>query len=43
MPEEINRVVVDHCSDILLCPTETAVEEPGEGGHNPGRFFSQGM
>jgi UDP-N-acetylglucosamine 2-epimerase len=26
MPEEINRVLVDHCSDLLLCPTTTAVE-----------------
>jgi UDP-GlcNAc3NAcA epimerase len=26
MPEEVNRVLVDHCSDMLLCPTKTAVQ-----------------
>lgn len=32
MPEEINRVVTDHLSDLLLCPTETAVVNlRGEG------------
>ncbi|MBV8943670.1 MAG: UDP-N-acetylglucosamine 2-epimerase, partial [Solirubrobacterales bacterium] len=25
MPEELNRVLVDHCSDVLLCPSEAAV------------------
>lgn len=26
MPEEVNRVLVDHCSHFLFCPTKMAVE-----------------
>ena len=26
MPEEVNRVVADHLSSLLLCPSETAVD-----------------
>jgi len=26
MPEEINRVLTDHLSDLLFCPTQTAVD-----------------
>jgi len=32
MPEEINRVLTDHVSDFLFCPTENAVENLREEG-----------
>ncbi len=32
MPEEVNRVVSDHLSDLLLCPSETAIRNLGAEG-----------
>ena len=32
MPEELNRVLVDHLSDLLLCSTETAVQNLTDEG-----------
>jgi UDP-N-acetylglucosamine 2-epimerase len=36
MPEEHNRVLTDHCSDLLFCPTQTAVENLSREGINEG-------
>jgi UDP-GlcNAc3NAcA epimerase len=36
MPEEINRVVTDHLSTLLFCPTQTAVKNLEEEGITKG-------
>lgn len=36
MPEEINRVLTDHVSDLLFCPTPVAVENLKQEGINKG-------
>jgi UDP-N-acetylglucosamine 2-epimerase len=40
MPEEINRVVTDHISTWLLCPTETAVKHLAHEGITEGVYHS---
>ncbi|ABU56901.1 non-hydrolyzing UDP-N-acetylglucosamine 2-epimerase [Roseiflexus castenholzii] len=32
MPEEINRVLTDHLSDLLLCPSQTAIDNLAREG-----------
>ncbi|MCL4417463.1 MAG: UDP-N-acetylglucosamine 2-epimerase (non-hydrolyzing) [Actinobacteria bacterium] len=40
MPEEINRVITDHCSNILFCPTKTAVKNLNREGINDGAYLT---
>lgn len=39
MPEEHNRVLTDHCSDLLFCPTLTAVDNLGKEGISENVFM----
>ena len=39
MPEEINRVLVDHISDALFCPTQAAVDNLSREGVTKGVYI----
>jgi len=39
MPEEINRVVTDHISSLLFCPTQKAVDNLSREGITNGVYF----
>ncbi len=44
MPEEINRILTDRISDLLLCPTDTAIENLQKEGfaHFPNKVVKSG-
>lgn len=42
MPEEINRVITDHLSSLLFCPTTTAVENAKREGISEDKLFLVG-
>ncbi|MGV8945276.1 MAG: non-hydrolyzing UDP-N-acetylglucosamine 2-epimerase [Lutibacter sp.] len=44
MPEEINRILTDRISDLLLCPTDTAIENLQKEGYRnmPGKIVKCG-
>jgi UDP-N-acetylglucosamine 2-epimerase (non-hydrolysing) len=40
MPEEVNRVLVDHCSTLLFCPTKNAVTNLAKEGIVDGVYLT---
>ena len=42
MPEELNRVMVDHCSDLLFSPTDQAVKNLKKEGFEDDKIFKTG-
>lgn len=40
MPEEVNRVIIDHISTLLLCPSKTAVENLNKEGISKNTHFT---